>query len=78
MGSLHDAVMEYVARETKKDPGVKNATPFAGAREIDGAIRELGGWTHASRCDARSAKSSAWSTTRRAPAVGARSRLRTS
>jgi len=41
MGSLHDAVMQYVEREMKKDPGVKNATLFAGAREIDESIGEL-------------------------------------
>jgi len=33
--------MEYVEREMKKDPGVKNATLFAGAREIDESIGEL-------------------------------------
>lgn len=41
MGSLHDAVIQYVEREMKKDPGVKNATLFAGAREIDESIGEL-------------------------------------
>ena len=41
MGSLHDAVMQYVEQEMKKDPGVKNATLFAGAREIDESIGEL-------------------------------------
>ena len=41
MGSLHDAVMQYVEREMKKDPGVKNAALFAGAREIDESIGEL-------------------------------------
>jgi len=41
MGSLHDAVVQYVEREMKKDPGVKNATLFAGAREIDESIGEL-------------------------------------
>lgn len=42
MGSLHDAVMQYVEREMKKDPGVKNATLFAGAREIDQSIGNSG------------------------------------
>ena len=41
MGSLQDAVMQYVAGELKKDPRVKNASLFAGAREIDESIREL-------------------------------------
>ena len=41
MGSSHDAVMQYVEREMKKDPGVKNATLFAGACEIDESIGEL-------------------------------------
>jgi len=41
MGSLHDAVMQYVEQEMKKDPGVKNAALFAGAREIDESIGEL-------------------------------------
>ncbi|MDE0357882.1 MAG: hypothetical protein OXN92_09075, partial [Gammaproteobacteria bacterium] len=34
-------VMQYVEREMKKDPGVKNATLFAGACEIDESISEL-------------------------------------
>ena len=41
MGSLHEAVMQYVERELKKDSGVKNATLFAGAREIDESVGEL-------------------------------------
>ncbi len=41
MGSLHDAVMQFVEEEMKKDPGVKNATLFAGACEIDESIAEL-------------------------------------
>ena len=41
MGSLHDAVMQYVEREMKNDPSVKNSTLFAGAREIDESIGEL-------------------------------------
>ena len=41
MGSLHDAVVQYVEGEMKKDPGVKNAALFAGAREIDESIGEL-------------------------------------
>ena len=41
MGSLHDAVMQFVEEEMKKDPGVKNATLFAGACEIDESIGEL-------------------------------------
>ena len=41
MGSLHDAVMQFVEQEMKKDPGVKNATLFAGACEIDQSIGEL-------------------------------------
>ena len=41
MGSLHDAVMQYVEGELKKNPAVKNATLFAGAREIDESIGEL-------------------------------------
>ncbi len=41
MGSLHDAVMQYVEGELKKDPRVKNATLFAGAREIDEVVGEL-------------------------------------
>ena len=38
MGSSHDAVMEYMEDELKKDPGVKNKTLFAGAREIDESV----------------------------------------
>lgn len=41
MDSLQDAVMQYVAGELKKDPRVKNASLFAGAREIDESIGEL-------------------------------------
>ncbi len=41
MGSLHDAVMQYVEEEMKKDPGVTNATLFAGACEIDESIGGL-------------------------------------
>jgi len=41
MGSLHDAVMQYVERELKEDSGVKNAALFAGAREIDESVGEL-------------------------------------
>ena len=41
MGSLQDAVMQYMERELKKDPGVKNATLFAGVREIDESVGEL-------------------------------------
>ena len=41
MGSLHDAVMQYVARELKQDSGVKNTALFAGAREIDESVGEL-------------------------------------
>ena len=41
MGSLQDAVMQYVERELKKDPRVKNVTLFAGAREIDESVGEL-------------------------------------
>lgn len=41
MGSLQDAVMQYVERELKKDSRVKNATLFAGACEIDESIGEL-------------------------------------
>ena len=41
MSSLHDAVMQFVEQEMKKDPGVKNATLFAGACEIDESIGEL-------------------------------------
>ena len=41
MGSLQDAVMQYVAGELKKDPRVKNASLFAGAREIDESVGEL-------------------------------------
>ena len=41
MGSLHDAIMQFVEQEMKKDPGVKNATLFAGAREIDESIGDL-------------------------------------
>ena len=41
MGSSHDAVMQFVEREMKKDPGVKNAILFAGACEIDELIGEL-------------------------------------
>ncbi len=41
MGSLHDAVVQYVEQEVKKDSGVKNATLFAGACEIDDSIGEL-------------------------------------
>ncbi len=41
MGSLHDAVMQYVERELKADSGVKNAALFAGAREIEKSVEEL-------------------------------------
>jgi len=41
MGSLQDAVMQYVEGELKKDPRVKNATLFAVAREIDESVGEL-------------------------------------
>ena len=41
MGSSHDAVMEYMEDELKKDPGVKNKTLFAAAREIDESVGEL-------------------------------------
>ena len=41
MGSSHDAVMEYMEDELKKDPGAKNKTLFAGAREIDESVGEL-------------------------------------
>ena len=41
MGSSHDAVMQYMELELKKDPGVKNKTLFAGAREIDESVEEL-------------------------------------
>ena len=41
MGSSHDAVMEYMEDELKRDPGVKNKTLFAGAREIDESVGEL-------------------------------------
>ena len=41
MGSSHDAVMQYMEDELKKDYGVKNATLFDGACEIDESIREL-------------------------------------
>ena len=41
MGSSHDAVMQYVEGELKKDPGVKNASLFAAAREIDESVGEL-------------------------------------
>ncbi len=41
MGCLHDAVMQYVEQEMRKDPGVKNAALFAGACEIDESIGEL-------------------------------------
>ena len=42
MGSLHDAVMQYVEREMKKDPGVKNATLFAGAARSTSRSGSLG------------------------------------
>jgi len=41
MGSLQDAVMQYVEGELKKDPRVKNASLFAVAREIDESVGEL-------------------------------------
>ena len=41
MGSSHDAVMEYMVHELKKDPGAKNKTLFAGALEIDESVGEL-------------------------------------
>ena len=41
MGSLQDAVMQYVEGELKKDPRVKNASLFAAAREIDESVGEL-------------------------------------
>ncbi len=41
MGSSHDAVMEYMVDELKKDPGAKNKTLFAGALEIDESVGEL-------------------------------------
>ena len=41
MGSLQDAVMQYVESELKKDPRVKNASLFAAAREIDESVGGL-------------------------------------
>ena len=41
MGSLYDAVMQYVERELRNDSGVKNATLFAGARQIDESVGRL-------------------------------------
>ena len=41
MGRSHDAVMEYMEDELKKDPSVKNKTLFAGTREIDESVGEL-------------------------------------
>ena len=41
MGSLQDAVMQYVEGELKKDARVKNASLFAVAREIDESVGEL-------------------------------------
>ncbi len=41
MGSLQDAVLQYVEGELKKDPRVKNASLFAAAREIDESVGEL-------------------------------------
>ena len=41
MGSLQDAVMQYVEGELKKDPRVKNASLFAVAREIDESVGDL-------------------------------------
>ncbi|MCY3548346.1 MAG: hypothetical protein OXH49_15845 [Gemmatimonadetes bacterium] len=41
MGSLQDAVMQYVEGELKKDPRVKNVSLFAAAREIDESVGEL-------------------------------------
>ncbi len=41
MGSLNDAVLQYVERELKEDSGVKNAALFAGAREIDESVEGL-------------------------------------
>ena len=41
MGSLQDAVLQYVEGELKKDPRVKNASLFAVAREIDESVGEL-------------------------------------
>ena len=41
MGSLQEAVLQYVEGELKKDPLVKNASLFAAAREIDESVGEL-------------------------------------
>ena len=41
MGSLQDAVMQYVEGELKKDPRVKNVSLVAAAREIDESVGEL-------------------------------------
>ena len=41
MGSSQDAIMQYVEDELKKDRRVKNATLFAGAREIDESVGDL-------------------------------------
>ena len=41
MDSLQDPVVQYVEGELKKDPRVKNASLFAGAREIDESVGEL-------------------------------------
>lgn len=41
MGSLQDAVIQYVEGELKRDSRVKNASLFAAAREIDESVGEL-------------------------------------
>ncbi len=41
MGSLQEAVLQYVEGELRKDPRVKNVALFAGAREIDASVGEL-------------------------------------
>ncbi len=40
-GDAGDAVLAYVSRVLKRNPDVKNAELFAGAREIDASVAEL-------------------------------------
>ncbi|WP_419935729.1 hypothetical protein [Candidatus Palauibacter sp.] len=41
MSTLNETVMQFIEKELENDPGVKNATLFAGACAIDGSIGDL-------------------------------------
>jgi hypothetical protein len=41
MSTLNETVMQFIEKELESDPGVKNATLFAGACAIDGSIGDL-------------------------------------